>query len=189
MPMTVIERGLFRHIQNLAIIYNVITLHAPAMAAGLIHYGDTHTVVDIANTPRLRQFHHFYVTDSRRRREKNIRLLEMLMRPDGRLQYEQCTANHLRNMWLLSWFQMALYHEKMKFSIDMRFVPRGEWWYDWKWVIDGKKKSRGPGFHEYYVVRNEYADELLKQFPEFRVMVMFRICGAPVCNKEPEISD
>ncbi|KAI1164460.1 hypothetical protein F5B18DRAFT_253904 [Nemania serpens] len=191
----VFKIGLSRQKQNLAIIYNVITLHSPARqtwAAGLIHHGDTHIVVDIADTVRLRHFYHFYITASRRRREKNVRLLEMLMLPEGRLQYEQYAVYEIKEQMLLALLDASPFDEREKFRLHQRPEPPIRAWWDGRdWVIGLGGPWPSPASQTTLVPgQNEYADGLLEQqFPEFRVMILFRICSAPVCDEEPEIND
>ncbi|KAI1198836.1 hypothetical protein F5X97DRAFT_141098 [Nemania serpens] len=186
-----IFEGGFHQIQNLAMIYNVITLHSPASeiwGAGLIHHGDTHIVVDVANTVRLRQFYHFYITASRCWREKNIRLLDMLMLPEGRLRYEQYLVNDIKEKWLLAQYQEVSLSERIRFGLHSRPLPPRAWWDDREWE-EWNGTTRRRSELEPAVGRNEYVDGLLERFPKFRVMVMFRICSAPVCDEAPEIGE
>ncbi|KAI1155623.1 hypothetical protein F4825DRAFT_406758 [Nemania diffusa] len=76
--------------KTIAIVRNIITVHAPAKqawAAGLLHYGDTVVLVNINDSLRLRQFYEFYLRASKPKFPKTLSLLQFLMQPKDRFRY------------------------------------------------------------------------------------------------------
>ncbi|KAI1432530.1 hypothetical protein GGR50DRAFT_673908 [Xylaria sp. CBS 124048] len=73
----VMDHEFFKRTKNLGFIYRIITLHVTpqrAWDAGLLHYGDSHILVNLKDTNRLQKFYSFYRRAAPHRTSREILL-------------------------------------------------------------------------------------------------------------------
>ncbi|KAJ8120536.1 hypothetical protein ONZ43_g2777 [Nemania bipapillata] len=184
----IFSNKVFRNTKTLAFVRNIITLHAPpgeVWAAGILHRGDSHVLVDITDTSSLRRVYEFYLKASRRRHQRSVELLKMLIDPRGCLAYETRVMDDMKDGWLL-----AQYHQmspdaarRLGLSRGLRRLPGREKWDYRRWQCPDQASPRS----EYYICIGRARDELLQAFPKFNLMIMFRICNAKICDASRQV--
>jgi hypothetical protein len=151
-----------------------------AWAAGLLHHGDTHVLVGTTEASRLRQFYEFYLEASERKRQKNIDLLKLLLHRSGRLAYEQYMIDDMKDGWLLAQYNRMPPQDARRFEVGSRDTPSKAWWDDRRWEAPRSDQ-------EDFIRPSQSSNELLRDFPTFKLMIMFRICGATTCDSKREV--
>ncbi|KAI1177050.1 hypothetical protein F4777DRAFT_223797 [Nemania sp. FL0916] len=173
---------LFPKIQRLAIVREIITLHArpeQVWAGRLLHRGDTHVLIDVVDACRLSLFRYFYTKVATHQRLRTVGFLDALQHRDVREEYEDSMTKELQEGWLIS--QRSRLPDNEKHNIDIRLRQERLTTSPWDFRRQGAE-------YAVYVEPNEYSDRLLREhFPKITSMIMFRICTANECDQYPAI--
>ncbi|RWA03739.1 hypothetical protein EKO27_g11364 [Xylaria grammica] len=107
---TVLSKAKFPRIKRLGIVRHYLTIYAPpelAWAAGLFHHGDSHALVHISDTARLRKFYNFYLMRSPCPQRNNLIILEMLLDHYGCPRYERWNRKVMHRLFEIASVNIA----------------------------------------------------------------------------------
>ncbi|KAI0417833.1 hypothetical protein F5X98DRAFT_386891 [Xylaria grammica] len=165
---TILSKAKFPQIKRLGMVRHYLTIYAPAeqaWAAGLFHHGDSHALVHISDTARLRKFYDFYLTRSPHPQPSKLIMLEMLLDRYGCPRYERWTREVMHQV-----FEMASVNMAGPSSAPASPRAGHELFY-----IPGTWDSHGFTRREPDCQPSEVHDSASADFPDIEFLFMFRL--------------
>ncbi|KAI1421152.1 hypothetical protein F5Y12DRAFT_790438 [Xylaria sp. FL1777] len=195
MVRNVFSKVAFPEMKNLAMVRNVITIHAPpkaAWAAGLFHFKDSSTLVDINDTDRIRKFYQFYITTSTNQSSKSIGLFDMLLQSRTNRLYEETAMKEMKDLWFVAQYKMSHPELVLQPAIVKKEKdnPSQPWWDQREWAVDGIFSSaHQTSIKDFVASPGETGELMIQGFPKINFMILFRLCTSNLCATGVTIHD